>query len=121
MQISYPASLFDTVEETGEGITILGPDARLDLAAREVPGLASASQLRGLMEQAEGYDDVTYSPGGNRWLVVSGYRGPDIFYEKFFLSKELVRGFSLQYPAALRRLYDPVVERMEDSFRVEPL
>ena len=74
-----------------------------------------------LIDKTEGYEKVTYNPGGDHWLVVSGYRGTDIFYEKFFLSRDLVRGFSLQYPASLRRLYDPVVERMEDSFKVSRL
>ena len=118
MQISYPASLFDTVEEHEEGVTIVGPDARLDMSGRAVPGLTDASQIRAMVEEAEGYSDVTYSPGGNRWLVISGYRGDDIFYEKFFISGDDLLGFSLQYPVSLRDLYDPVVERMEDSFRV---
>ena len=120
MQINFPASLLDTVEENREGVVIAGPDARLEMSARQVPGLANTQQLRELVEQTEGYENVTYSPGGNRWLVVSGYRGDDIFYEKFFLSRGLVRGFSMQYPVSLRRLYDPVVERMEDSFKAEP-
>lgn len=119
MQISYPASLLDTIKEHSEGVTILGPDARLDMSARAVPGLTDASQIRALIEETEGYGDVTYSPGGNRWLVASGYRGNDIFYEKFFISGDYVLGFSLQYPVSLRDLYDPVVERMEDSFRVD--
>jgi len=119
MQISYPSSLLDTVEAHSEGVTILGLDARLDMSARAVPGLTNASQIRALIEETEGYSNIAYSPGGNRWLVASGYRGNDIFYEKFFISGDYVLGFSLQYPALLRDLYDPAVERMEDSFRID--
>jgi hypothetical protein len=121
MQISFPISLLGTIEERGDGVLFEGADAQLDMSARPAPGITSAGQLRSLIEQTAGYEDVTYSPSGNRWLVVSGYRGVDIFYEKFVLSDGYVRGFSMQYPASLRRIYDPIVERMEDSFKVGPI
>jgi hypothetical protein len=116
MRIEYPADLFGPGEEIGGGVVFGGRDARIELSAMEVPELNGVSELRALIDRTEGYEDVTYSPGGNRWLVVSGYRGDDIFYEKFFLKGGSVGGFSVQYPRLLRETYDPIVERMEDSF-----
>ena len=47
---------------------------------------------------------------GRNWLVVSGYRGDDIFYEKYFVKDGVVEGFLMEYPAAERQIFDPVVE-----------
>jgi hypothetical protein len=71
-----------------------------------------------VIEDSDGCEDMTYSPGGSQWLVVSGYRGGDIFYEKFLIGDDLIRGFSMQYPMAARDFYDPIVEKMEDSFGI---
>ena len=117
-RIEYSADLFGEVEETTDGIILTGPDARLEMSAMKVEGVHAAADLRTLIEGSEGYENMTYTPGGNRWLVVSGYRGPDIYYEKFLIGSDKVRGFSVQYPTALRHIYDPIVERLEDTFRV---
>lgn len=95
-----------------------GPDARFEMSAMRVEGVNNASDLRALIEGSEDYENMTYTPGGSRWLVVSGYRGPNIYYEKFLIGSDKVRGFSVQYPTAKRDLYDPVVERLEESFGV---
>ena len=119
MRIEYPADLFGQVEQTDEGTVMTASDARLEMSAMRVEGVTTAADLRALIEGSEGYDDMTYTPGGNRWLVISGYRDADIYYEKFLIGDDLVRGFSVQYPAAQRHFFDPIVERLEDSFRVQ--
>ena len=50
---------------------------------------------------------------------MSGYRGDHIYYEKVMFScrGRLVNVFAITYPVAKRSLFDPVVERMEDTFR----
>ena len=118
-RIEYPLELFSEVEETPDGIIMTGPQARLEMSAMTVDSVSTAADLRALIEGREGYENITYTPGGSRWLVVSGYRGPDIYYEKFLIGSDKVRGFSVQYPTAMRDLYDPIVERLEDSFRVQ--
>jgi hypothetical protein len=74
---------------------------------------------RWLLANTGGYDDKTYVPRGRTWFVISGYRGDDIYYEKvmFSCAGGVVNVFAITYPKDRRRLYDPVVERMEDSFR----
>jgi len=51
--------------------------------------------------------------------VLSGHRGDQIYYEKtiFSCSGRVVNIFAIAYPAAERRRFDPVVERMEDEFK----
>ena len=72
-----------------------------------------------LMANAGGYDELTYRPRGRSWFVLSGYRGNDIYYEKVMFScgGQVVNVMAISYPNGERDLYDPVVERMEDTFR----
>jgi hypothetical protein len=74
---------------------------------------------RWLIANAGGYDEVTYRPRGRSWFVLSGYRGDQIYYEKVMFScrGRVVNIFAITYPLTKRHLYDPVVERMEDTFR----
>ncbi len=47
---------------------------------------------------------------------MSGYRGDNIFYEKYFFQNETVSGFGMEFPASAKPRYAPIVERIEDSF-----
>jgi hypothetical protein len=116
MSISYPPELFPKSHPTNDGVQFSGLDAVLELSSRADVGVTSTDELRELMMTADGYSSLTYSPGGQSWMVASGYRGDDIYYEKFFVLNGEVRAFSLQYPKALRSTYDPVVEGLEDTF-----
>jgi len=62
---------------------------------------------------------VTYQAHGDDWLVISGTKGADIFYQRHLLSHgaQMTEGFVMSYPAALKQTYDPLVARMAKSFR----
>jgi hypothetical protein len=62
---------------------------------------------------------VTYARRGASWFVISGEDGRDVFYEKVMFScgGRLINGFSLFYPAASKLRFDPIVERIENTFR----
>jgi hypothetical protein len=72
-----------------------------------------------MLTHAEGYEDITYQPRGRSWFVLSGHRGDQIYYEKaiFSCSGQVVNVLAIAYPEAQRDRFDPVVERMEDSFK----
>ena len=72
-----------------------------------------------MLTHAEGYEDITYQPHGQSWFVLSGHRGDQIYYEKtiFACGGRVVNVFAIAYPEAERQRFDPVVERMEDSFK----
>lgn len=114
--VLYPHDLLSDQAHTETGATFEGAGGYLEVSAA-YRGIDSIRDLRRLMAETPGYDDVTYSPEGSNWLVVSGYRGSDIFYEKYFVRDGVVEGFALEYPAAARDVFDPVVEKVEDSFR----
>ncbi|SCZ29337.1 hypothetical protein [Afifella marina] len=116
-RLAYPEKLFPEETSLAYGTAFVGGEARLELSARVVEGIDDAADLRALMDGTDGYENVTYSPQGQNWLVVSGHRGSAIFYEKFLIRGDTVQGFSLQYPASKRGIFDSVVEGVEDSFR----
>jgi hypothetical protein len=117
MSLSYPQALFPETMKTDEGWRFAGPDAEIEISARDDAGIRSTSELRTLIVNSAGYGNLTYSPSGQSWMVASGYRDGDIYYEKFFVRGGKVRAFSIRYPKAARDIYDPVVERLEDGFR----
>jgi len=66
-----------------------------------------------------GYEEITYQPRGRSWFVLSRYRADQIYYEKVMFScgGRIVNILAIAYPAAERGLFDPLVERMEDTFK----
>jgi hypothetical protein len=84
-----------------------------DNADRQTP-----HELKRWMLANGGYDNITYEPRGRTWFVVSGYRGDKIFYQKvlFSCAGRVVSLLAISYPTAARKLFDPVVEHMEDTF-----
>lgn len=124
--IEYPADLFGPRIDIEGGAMWsgagAGAGATLELTAATVPGVQTIDALWSSILAAPGYEAVTYSPRGDSWLVVSGYRGTIIFYEKFFVRSGTLHAFSITFPASSKPLFAPVVERMEDSFRIgDPL
>lgn len=112
----YPSDLLPDQAFTETGATFSGSGGYLEISAAQ-RGVHTIQELRRLMADTPGYERVTYTPQGQTWLVVSGYRGDEIFYEKYFVRDGIVEGFALEYPAAARDVFDPVVETVEDSFR----
>ncbi len=66
---------------------------------------------------SKGYEKVTYSPSGETWLVISGFRGARIFYEKYFFHDDVISAFGMDFPKAEKPRYAPVIERIENSFK----
>ena len=62
---------------------------------------------------------VVYAARGANWFAITGVDGDSIFYERRVISHagQIVNGFSIRYPGALKTPYDPVVERMSKSLR----
>lgn len=115
--ITYPSYLFTSSTPNPDGILLTGERVSLEVSAIPLPEIQTVTDLRRFLASTPGYENVTYSPQGERWLVVSGYRGPNVFYEKFFVGGGVVEAFSFEYPMAERQLYDGLVETLEDSFR----
>lgn len=86
----------------------------------------SASRFADFVAKADRIRQVTYRRTGSTWFVLSGYyqregaeRDDLIFYTKFMLSADGTdfAAFEISYPRADKRDLDPVIERLERSFR----
>ena len=115
----YPAEIFtpEPPPENGDGRRFVSPDATLEIYAWDNTDGETAASLRRRLLGSDGYTDVTYSPAGAGWLVISGYRGENIFYEKYFFSGDEVHGFGIEFPREAKPRYAPIIERIENSFR----
>lgn len=119
MSLAYPPDLFTPADPpaNGDGRRFLSPEAGLETFGwRNAQGETPAA-LKARLVGSAGYERVTYAPVGADWVALSGYRGGRIFYEKYLFRGDTVQAFGMEYPAPLRDRYDPVLERIEDSFR----
>jgi hypothetical protein len=123
-RFSYPRALFSQIEGDGKPAFhyFMSPNSEAKFmvgAWNNREGRTPDQFKRWLMTNIGGYDEVTYRPRGRSWFVLSGYRGDEIYYEKVMFScgGQVVNVMALAYPSGERDLYDPVVERMEDSFK----
>jgi hypothetical protein len=65
--------------------------------------------------------DITYNRTKSSFLVLSGYRGRDIFYTKVAVSpdRRVACILDITYPRSLKRQFDGIVTRMSRSFHVD--
>ena len=119
MRLEFPADVFaaEAPPENGDGRTFRSSDATLQVFAFQNSDGDDPASLKQELVGAEGYDNVTYSPTGGDWLVLSGFRGDAIFYEKYFFRSGVISAFGMEFPQERKPFYAPIVERIEDSFR----
>jgi hypothetical protein len=121
-RLQYPSSLFneDTRDDDGGGYQFVAEDATLDVRASENSLEKSVGELRRGLLALERYDEVTYKPTGSSWFVLSGYRGDQIYYEKYIFRAGVVHAFAVEFPISAKPIYAPIIDRIEDSFGIEP-
>ena len=121
---SYPVEAFSPIEGDGKPHFhyFASPSAEAKFLVggwNNAKGQSPERFKQWLIENVGGYDETTYRPRGRSWFVLSGYRGDSIYYEKVMFScgGSLVNVFAITYPVEQRDMYDPIVERMEDTFK----
>jgi hypothetical protein len=119
MQLDFPADVFSpqAPPENGDGRTFRSSDATLQVFAFQNSEGDDPVSLKQELVGGDGYDNVTYGPTGRDWLVLSGFRGDTIFYEKYFFRDGVISAFGMEFPRDRKPHYAPIVERIEDSFR----
>lgn len=124
MKLVYPQDVFvpDHTKSTEAGQLFVSSDgaARLLIGAIENGEKHTPSSYQHYIA-GESYQGFTfdYAPVGGTWTVLSGKKKGTMFYQKviFTCSGRIINTFALTYPVAERQTYDPIVERIEDSFR----
>jgi hypothetical protein len=119
MQFDYPADVFTPEDppENGDGQTFTAEDATLEIYAFHNTGRDTPKSLKKRMNGTEGYENVTYSPSGKTWLVLSGFRSDHIFYEKYMFADGVISAFGVDFPKEEKPFFSPVIERIENSFK----
>jgi hypothetical protein len=118
MRFDFPANVFapQPAPENGDGRSFRSEDGTLQIVAfHNIDDQTPASFKRQLL-QGDGYEGLTYSPSGETWFVLSGFRGDNIFYEKYLFNDDVVSVFGIEFPTAQKPFYAPMIERIEDSF-----
>lgn len=120
----YPTVLFEAGEpaENGSGSTFTSRDGRAKIVvfgALNSENFSPVEYRRILLEEFGGYDRMDYSPKGQSWFVLSGFRGDNIYYQKvmFSCAGKVINVFSMTFPTAEKLFYEPLIETMEDNFK----
>lgn len=122
--LAYPNSLFtlEKTTESGDGhfLRAQPPGARLvaGVIVNE-QGHTPKSYMRYVASRSYAQYKITYRKVGPSWFAISGESNGWVFYEKvqFSCNADLISSFAIIYPSSSQRVLNPVIERMEDSFR----
>jgi hypothetical protein len=116
----YPAERFhaENPPANGDGQSFTAKDgAKLAIfASFNVEDDTPASHEAFLRGASADYNEVTLRASGSNWLVLSGYRGASIFYEKYIFARrkdaDEIHGFVLTYGRDAKAVYDPIAARI---------
>jgi hypothetical protein len=120
----YPAALFDAgqLPENGGGQTFNSKDGRAKIvvfATQNAEKFTPAEYRKVILQEFGGYDKMDYSPTGQTWFVLSGFRGENIYYQKvmFSCANQVINALSITFPTAEKPRYERLVEIIEDHFK----
>lgn len=118
MTLSYPATLFTPSQrpQNGDGRHFIGEDARLETFGWVNEAQEGPASLKSRLIGSEGYDNLTKSEATGSWLVLSGTRGTNVIFERYMFVGDTIQAFGMEYPAALRTLYDPILKSIDATF-----
>jgi hypothetical protein len=122
--LEYPGGVFAVERKTdaGDGQVFVASDGEARLlvgALANVSSYTPASYQDYVARHSYGDYKIEYRRLGGSWFVLSGEGNGRIFYEKVMFScgGRLINSFAMIYPAAQRQTFDPIVERVENTFR----
>lgn len=121
--LALPSDVFSpgVSEKTASGRTFISEDGKLEVRAWPNGNGWSAKTLKQELLRKPEYQEVTYSPSGTDWLVLSGFRDDDtIYYEKYIFRGGMLHAFAIEFPVEAEPFYAPIIEHMENTFRVAP-
>ncbi|MGH9820990.1 MAG: hypothetical protein ACRD43_12560 [Pyrinomonadaceae bacterium] len=124
--IEYPSDLLKMLPppDNDDGRTFRSADKQIEM---QVWGEYNA-ESRTLQERYErdlkGFTEKpAYMVSKRDWYVLSGTKDDKIFYEKVLVRRrgdtDIFFTFTIEYPAAQKAKFDPIVKRMADSFKFD--
>lgn len=123
-ELSFPAAIFspDGIAESDRGKMFKSRDGAARLLASAGPNdsqLTLEAYRQFVLNKSYSGARIDYAPVRRNWFVLSGTIGDKMFYERITLKcgGKVIYGWQMFYPAAERKLYDPVVEAVHRSYR----
>lgn len=114
-------TMVDSSDVPGVSLAEIGGDARINFYGGPAEGITrDALETRFV----NGEQTITYRAGGESWFVLSGFYDsanaaePMIFYTKVLFSADqrTFSAFEINFPAAEKPRFAPIVETFEDNF-----
>lgn len=122
-KVGYPADLFTPGRPpaNNDGRRFNAHDGSayfIAYAGFNMEDWTSAGQYRAHLLKSEGYEQLTYEKSGKNWLVLSGTRGQEIYYEKYILSCNfaVINALRITYPKTAAKLYSPMIAGFVRNF-----
>jgi len=121
--IAYPTNAFaeppENETEDGRVVVSKSGSARLLVGAFDNSEMTSLADYRAyVLERNYAGATIDYAPVRNTWFVLSGTRDGTMFYERvsFTCGGRLINSWALLYPAAERKTWDRIVERVARTY-----
>jgi len=121
-EFSYPADLFSpgSAPANDDGRTFETVDGEANITvwgSYNVLDQTPRSYLNWVKQEADVVDEVTYQRVKNNWVVVSGFKGHMIYYEKtiFSCGGQVMNSIALYYPVTKEKVFNPLVGRITKS------
>ena len=122
--LKYPSSIFavERTAEAGDGQLFISKDGEARLLVGSLSNeenFTPATYQAYLARKSYAGYRISYRRRGGSWFALSGEGNGRIFYEKAMFScrGQRINSFALIYPSHQRHVFDPIVERIEDTFR----
>ena len=105
--------------QNNDGRFFTSPGKRAEITISGIfANIGSNDELASRLIATEG-ETITCKKRQDKWVVVSGAKGDRIFYRKTVLSCDdtIANDLSIEYPAADKEKYDPLVAHVAASLR----
>ncbi len=122
--LSYPTDRFLPLPVSNEDSRqFVSKDGNARIAVGTLPNFDGKSlrEYRAfLLRESFAGADVTYAPTRDSWFVLSGTRNGAIFYQRvnFVCGGRAINSWLVQFPAAEKAVYAPIVEQMHKAYRL---
>ncbi len=123
-KFTYPSHFFAPEPEpenaNGHRFFSIGAEANISTwGSNNQLNLNPRSYFKWLRDDVEVVDNVTYKRIAKDWVVISGFKGDMVYYEKtiFTCNFQQMTSISMSYPASLKKDFDRMLGKITKSLK----
>lgn len=115
--IDYPSDMtVNPPPENGDGQTFNDSNGFV-LTVSGINNVINDTIETEMKSQSENLEKITYQAKGDNWFILSGQKGPDVFYFKTYVGDGVINHLYIQYPASANSKYTKAVAEISESFK----